>query len=216
MTERLDRERLDEHGYAWAPRRLTATDWYGLGPTAPIRDVLATASWLREIALGPTLRDIASEALGAPAFAVRANLFAKTEGSNWSVPWHRDCAVCVRERHATPGFTAWTIKGGLHHANAPFEVLSNMVGLRLHLDACDADTGALEVVAGSHREIATDKAEVPPTKLNAEAGEVLVMRPLLLHRSRSQRTPRSRRVLHVEFAAQQLPEPLSWHYVDVA
>jgi hypothetical protein len=37
------------------------------------------------------------------------------------------------------------------------------------------------------------------------------MRPLLLHASSSCATPKSRRVIHLEFVAAELPHGLDWH-----
>jgi hypothetical protein len=37
------------------------------------------------------------------------------------------------------------------------------------------------------------------------------MRPLLLHASSSAAEPASRRVIHVEFAADELPHGMQWH-----
>ncbi|CAN0520653.1 unnamed protein product, partial [Laminaria digitata] len=63
-----------------------------------VRDVLSKPSWVRELARSHLLIDLATEALGGPAFPVRGNLFAKAAGGNWSVPWHQDLVVCVQDR----------------------------------------------------------------------------------------------------------------------
>lgn len=44
----------------------------------------------------------------------------------------------------------------------------------------------------------------------ASAGDLLLMRPLLFHSSRQAIHPHRRRVLHLEYAAVELPEPLRW------
>jgi len=41
-------------------------------------------------------------------------------------------------------------------------------------------------------------------------GGALLMRPLLLHSSSAARTPRHRRVVHLEFAGEALPGGLKW------
>lgn len=207
---------LNAYGFAWA-QWVAPMQGVPNGPTAPRRDVLRVDSWLRDFALSQELAAIASRALGGPAFAVRANLFAKSAGSNWSVPWHQDRVVCVAQRADVAGFTGWSIKAGLHHANAPAHVLRDMVGLRVHLDPCPEAAGALEVLPRSHLEVHGDAATRAIAGkaghvLEADRGMVLVMRPLLLHRSRSFQSPSNRRVLHVEFARQPLPMPLRWNY----
>ena len=42
------------------------------------------------------------------------------------------------------------------------------------------------------------------------AGDVLLMRPLLLHASGRSQGTRQRRVLHIEYAGFELPEELRW------
>ena len=43
------------------------------------------------------------------------------------------------------------------------------------------------------------------------AGGVVVMRPLLLHASASGTAPGHRRVIHLEYAAEALPDGLEWY-----
>jgi len=57
------------------------------------------------------------------------------------------------------------------------------------------------LLAGSHA----------PAVCTAQAGDVLAMRPCLLHASGRAVRPLRRRVLHVEYAARELPAPLQWH-----
>ena len=211
----MDRNAFDTLGYCSAGR--IDARWPEMGPEAPVRDVLAGSGWAYGLAQNETLRDIASLALGKQAHAVRANLFAKSSGANWHVPWHQDRVVCVRRQKDAAGFSAWSTKAGLAHANAPFEVLQRMVAIRLHLDPCPALAGPLEVVPGTHLGILS-RSEIAVstggdiTQVVAERGEALVMRPLLLHRSRGMQSPATRRVLHVEFACDSLPPPLQWQY----
>jgi hypothetical protein len=46
----------------------------------------------------------------------------------------------------------------------------------------------------------------------AERGAILAFRPLILHASSAATAPAHRRVIHIEFAAAELPEPLEWQY----
>lgn len=211
---------LNRRGFAWADRRLAPAGWPGpeSGPTSPIRDVLQpdTPEWLRSLARSADLRAVASHALGRPAFAVRGNLFVKGPDANWAVPWHQDRTVCVRRPAEVEGFSGWSKKAGLHHANAPRSVLKEMVALRLYLDDSPAEGGPLEVVPGTHETLLAEQdvqgATAGAMVLAARAGAVLIMRPLLLHRSRSQASARQRRVLHIEYAAESLPGDLEWYY----
>jgi ectoine hydroxylase-related dioxygenase (phytanoyl-CoA dioxygenase family) len=93
-----------------------------------------------------------------------------------------------------------------------------MLTLRLHLDACDERNGPLRVLSGSHRDGKLNASQIAEWRENTQAIEVhappggaLLMRPLLLHASSpSQEPTRSRRVLHVEWAGEELPEGLEW------
>jgi hypothetical protein len=51
---------------------------------------------------------------------------------------------------------------------------------------------------------------------SANAGDVLVMRPLLLHRSSASSLPTRRRVLHFDYAIGDLADGLKWHMRDYA
>ena len=45
----------------------------------------------------------------------------------------------------------------------------------------------------------------------AQRGDLLLMRPLMLHASSLAAIPGHRRVLHLEFCATELPYDLEWH-----
>jgi len=45
-------------------------------------------------------------------------------------------------------------------------------------------------------------------------GGALLMRPLLLHASSPSQRPAHRRVIHLDFACEQLPNPLKWLLLD--
>jgi ectoine hydroxylase-related dioxygenase (phytanoyl-CoA dioxygenase family) len=93
-----------------------------------------------------------------------------------------------------------------------------MLAVRLHLDHCDGGNGPLKVIPGSHRQARLSerqtelwKSSGKPVMCTVPSGGALVMRPLLLHSSSKATTPGQRRVLHLEFAAVDLPVPLEWH-----
>ena len=163
------------------------------------------------------LKRIADGILIANSIPVRALLFDKIEGANWSVPWHQDVVIAVATRVDTPGFCGWSIKDGIPHVVAPAEVLEKMVTLRVHLDDCTGDNGPLRVLPGSHRDGILDdraincwRAKVPEVVCAAPRGSVVAMRPLLLHASSSAQSAAHRRILHVEFASEPLPGGLHW------
>ena len=73
---------------------------------------------------------VAATVLGAGARPVRTILFNKTPDNNWSLAWHQDRTICVRERHEVSGFGPWTVKSGMNHVAPPFDLLAKMVTIR--------------------------------------------------------------------------------------
>lgn len=166
------------------------------------------------------VRDLVEAVLSTEAFPVKATLFDKRPGANWHVGWHQDVTIAVRERVNVPGFNAWSVKAGVAHVQPPAEVLERMLAVRIHLDACGPENGALRVLPGSHRngrlnseQIQEWLARTQADVCSGPAGSVLLMRPLLLHASSEAVTPDHRRVLHVEFAADPLPGWLEWNRI---
>jgi ectoine hydroxylase-related dioxygenase (phytanoyl-CoA dioxygenase family) len=160
---------------------------------------------------------VAREILGESAKPVRGILFDKTPAANWLVPWHQDLSIAVKERVDMPGFGPWSEKAGVVHVQPPVDVLHQMVTIRLHLDDCTIDNGPLRVVPGTHHraltpaEIAQRSETGPQITCTAPAGGAVVMRPLILHASSPAKSPAHRRVVHIEYAACDLPGGLEWH-----
>jgi Phytanoyl-CoA dioxygenase (PhyH) len=181
------------------------------------RNLLATVPAIAELANGTAIRELVEQILGKNAFPVRGILFDKVPGANWHVGWHQDQIIPVAERREVPGFTAWSVKHGVPHVRPPAAILARMLTLRVHLDDCTAENGALRVIPNSHTHGLLDENEIQcyvskakPFVCGACRGTVLAMRPLLLHASSPATTPTHRRVLHLEFAADPLPGGLEW------
>jgi Phytanoyl-CoA dioxygenase (PhyH) len=134
------------------------------------------------------LIELAGRLLGAPARLSRMQVFNKSGAANWFVPWHQDRAEDGQDR--------------------PVAALERTVALRIHLDDCDENCGPLEVVPGSHVHgrleagaISDHVAAASPLLCLAVRGDILAMRPLLIHRSQRAKVPAARRVIHVEFSS---------------
>ena len=180
------------------------------------RNLLEVAK-VRALASGPRLGRIVQAILGKDAFAVRALFFDKTPQANWQLGWHQDRAIAVRERHEVPGYGGWSVKSGVPHVLPPAEILAGMLTVRLHLDPCDASHGALQVLPGSHRQgflpeesLRAARSSPDTVWCEVEAGDAVIMRPLLAHASGRCEKPAHRRVVHVEYASSPLPSPLEW------
>lgn len=159
----------------------------------------------------------AASVLGPACRAVRAILFDKTPETNWALGWHQDRTIAVRERVAVGGFGPWSVKRDMLHVEPPFDLLSGMVTLRVHLDAVPARNAPLLVAPGSHklgRIAAGDVQEVVrrcgTVACLAEPGDIWIYATPILHASDAAVAPSHRRVLQVDFAAEQLPGGLDW------
>jgi ectoine hydroxylase-related dioxygenase (phytanoyl-CoA dioxygenase family) len=182
-----------------------------------VRNLLRTNALVLEFAKSPCIVELLSEAARNEVFPVRAIFFDKNPDANWLVPWHQDLAIAVAEKIETPEFNGWSVKDGTLHVHPPQKILANMITLRLHFDDCSAGNGALKVIAGSHL-----LGKIPQTEISRQTtlhqqtvcavpkGGALLMRPLLLHASSPSESPRHRRVLHIEYATQKLPNGLEW------
>ncbi len=174
---------------------------------------------VKTLARSAQIRALIEPILGPHCFAVRGIYFDKTASANWKVPYHQDLSIAVGERHETVGFAPWSVKSGVIHAQPPPDILENMVTLRLHLDACDATNGALRVLSQTHElgklsaaQIARERASGEEIVCVVPRGGALLMRPLLLHASSPAHNPTHRRVIHLEWAARDLPEGLNWQH----
>ena len=187
------------------------------GSVFAMRNVLEAVPLAAGLARDPRLHSLAASVLGPECFAVRGLLFDKTPQANWKVNWHQDITIAVRERREVSGFGSWSVKDSVSHVQPPAALLERMVALRLHLDDCTKTNGPLRVLPGSHREgrfgaegIAERCAAGNFVTATAAKGSVILMRPLLLHSSSPAQTPGHRRVLHIEYACDELPAGLQW------
>ena len=153
----------------------------------------------------------------AHARPVRVLAFDKTPASNWNLGWHQDRVIAVKNKVDVTGFENWTVKSGITHVQPPAEIMSKLFTLRLHLDDCDADNGALKVIPGSHKLGKLLDAQVQNLAeqsewsfCEAKTGEVLAMKTLAIHSSSPSRKPSHRRVLHVDYCESHLPDGLQW------
>jgi ectoine hydroxylase-related dioxygenase (phytanoyl-CoA dioxygenase family) len=181
------------------------------------RNLLRDSGTIAALASSVSLKALADAALGADAFPVRGLYFDKLPDANWNVPWHQDTAIALAERVETPGFIGWSVKDGVTHVHPPTGILEQMVALRIHLDDCGPENGPLRVLPGSHRDGKLDDAALDYWRQTtaevsccAASGDVLLMKPLLLHASSPAKSPSRRRVIHLEYACETLPNGLKW------
>lgn len=188
------------------------------GKLGGLRNLLRVSQAVATLSRSVNLKSLLTNRMNKEVFPVRAIFFDKTASANWRVAWHQDVTIAVRKRIETPGFEAWSVKDGVAHVQPPCEILDGLATLRLHLDDCGRENGALKIVRASHlngrltpvqaREL-VQKNEVVTCEVSK--GGVLLMRPLLLHSSSPSKNPSHRRILHIEYGSHELPNGLQWH-----
>jgi ectoine hydroxylase-related dioxygenase (phytanoyl-CoA dioxygenase family) len=183
-----------------------------------IRNLLNVVPAVRELAQSPEVATLVERMARKRARVVRGIFFDKTPEANWKVAWHQDLTISVRQKKELPGFRCWSQKAGITHVQPPAFVLEEVLALRFHLDDTEEESGVLRVIPGSHKhgrlsavEIERIKRETRAVKCSVKKGDVLAMRPLLLHSSSSAKATSHRRVIHLEFSSMELPGGLEWY-----
>ncbi|MEM9930425.1 MAG: phytanoyl-CoA dioxygenase family protein [Bacteroidota bacterium] len=165
-----------------------------------------------------TLQEVLRTYFDRP-ICVRSIYFDKPPRANWVVGWHQDLTMNLR---SVPSGGGWQNIRRLKDrvvAQAPTDLLTKMVTLRLHLDDTDEGNGALRVVPKVHQQgiIRTDTREMEQANERAvlcqvPSGGALLMKPLTPHASRRTREgTRPRRVIHLEFLDRSLLNGIDLH-----
>lgn len=188
------------------------------GATYGVRNLLNLVPEIRALAESEKVKNLIESILEMGAKPVRAIYFNKTPEANWRVPWHQDLTIAVKEKRESEGFSAWTIKADIQHVQPPIEILEKMLALRIYLDDADESNGALKVVPKSHNRGRLSGAEIQEIRkankteqCRIKRGEAFLMRPMLVHASSAGTKPKHRRVIHVEYSGENLPNGLEWY-----
>lgn len=176
---------------------------------------LLAQEWCANLANQLLAADALSGLLPAGHVAVQCTFFEKSETVNWLVPVHQDLSIPVRERIDASNLRGWSLKEDGWYVQPPVSVLEQLVAVRLHLDECGPYDGPLYVVPGSHKQgqispQAAAEMRGGESACLANAGDALVMRPLLLHRSSKSTGASRRRVLHFLYGPASMPQGIQW------
>lgn len=187
------------------------------GKLPGLRNLFTHCPGVKEFAHSNKLLAIANEVLGSKSHPINATLFDKTADANWFVTWHQDRTIVVKEKIETAGYSPWSIKDNMNNVQPPPAILEKMVALRIHLDDCPEENGAIKFVPGSHSHGFIDPENINSFREGKEVvtcpakrGDVILMRPLILHASSQVAAPKNRRVLHIEYSNAKLPGELRW------
>ena len=180
---------------------------------ACIRNALAQSETIRSLAASESI----TRHLPPAHLPVRCILFDKTPESNWPVAWHQDLTIAVQNKADIVGYSNWSMKDGVRHVQPTAELLDSMVTIRIHLDDTPKENGALKVIPGSHLHGRVESDQISDYLIGekicpCEAGDAILMKPLILHASDRSQEPGHRRVIHIEYADRSLLNPaLRWH-----
>jgi hypothetical protein len=143
--------------------------------------------WCVELADDLRRHPIINGLLPRDAVAVQCTLFDKSPEKNWLVSLHQDFSIPVKGRVDSAGCSGWSEKEGQVYVQPPVSVLEQLVAVRVHVDPCPPESGALRVVPGSHASGRLDTAradelrkEHGETVVPVSRGGALVMRPMIL------------------------------------
>ncbi len=217
----LNRE-LTDNGYAVVPTLIDIDEIDRIGRF--VMDTLAATAGTRRLIELPWCRDLADwlirssrmiHSLPVDPLAIQCNLFTKSPEKNWLVSLHQDLSVPVAERVDSVLYSGWSEKEGQLFVQLPVSFLERVLAIRVHLDDCDEQNGALRVVPGSHMmgrldssatlRVRSDRGEV---QVSVPRGGAMLMRPLLLHASSKILANNPRRVLHFVIAPAIPPDGL--------
>jgi ectoine hydroxylase-related dioxygenase (phytanoyl-CoA dioxygenase family) len=180
---------------------------------------LLTNSWCQDLARRVRQHAAVAALLPPDSVVVQCTVFDKSPEKNWLVALHQDRSIPVRRRVESPSLTGWSEKEGDIFVQPPREVLESVTTVRIHVDPCPVESGALRVVPGSHRSglLAPLEAERLRDGFGEEAvpsprGGALILKPLLLHASSKAKVALQRRVLHFVFGPRLLPFGLEWQH----
>ncbi len=186
-------------------------------PKYGIRNANKKVKSIDALAHSIEFKNLASKILGEAPQIVRVIYFDKTAEKNWLVPWHQDRTIALNKKADIEGWGRWSIKDGINHVQPSIDVLEQMVTFRVHLDDADENNGCLKVIRGSHklgllssetiREL-TQSREIDNCVV--QAGDMVIMRPHILHASSKSTHPKHRRIVHIEYSSYHLADGLEW------
>ncbi len=200
-------EQLDRHDALLYDRKVAAD--FNLMKSIP---------FINNLVHSKQLTSLVEQVLGDRSFPINAFVLDKTKDSNWGLDWHQDLKIAVKSKIETVNFSHWTMESGIPHAIAPKEVLEKKLAVRIHLDPCFADNGAILIASKSHKNgIIQTKTALEKIISNeiicceVEKGGIMFMTPLLLHKSPYSTSDQKRRILQIDYVGTNLHNGLEWY-----
>jgi ectoine hydroxylase-related dioxygenase (phytanoyl-CoA dioxygenase family) len=181
-----------------------------------IRQFLIEVPETLEFILNENLKEIIKTNFGTDYFITKSIYFDKPELSNWFVAYHQDLTISVNTKIELDNFENWTTKQNQFAVQPPKNILEKNFTIRIHLDKTTKENGALKVVNKSHLKgiCRIENIDIHPDTesfCEVENGGIMIMKPLLFHASNKTTNNERRRVIHIEFSNQELPNGLEWN-----
>lgn len=216
MSSGLD---LEQHGFALLSQVLSQAECQTLSSQLPLYESVSGGSramlrlaWCRDLARRLCRHPLITSLIPSHLSVVQCTYFEKSAERNWAVAMHQDLSLPVLDRIEVPALKTWSFKEGNWFVQAPTSVLQQTIALRVHLEDCSLSDGALKVLPGTHGAGRLSQTDIERYRKNisehaceARRGDVLLMRPLLLHASPKAIGSGRRRVLHFVLAPNGLP-----------
>jgi len=149
--------------------------------------------------------------------SIKSIYFDKPPNANWIVNWHQDLTINLKGKKDIQDYKNWRSNSERTIVQPNVELLENILTVRIHLDDCTKENGALRVIEKSHEQGVIEIKDWVKTKVGEERicelkkGGILLMKPLILHSSKRTENEKNRRVIHIEFCEMDLPEGLEWN-----
>jgi len=177
-----------------------------------LRGFLRSNKDIAKLVLNDKLKDLI-ELINKGAQIIKSIYFDKPPNVNW----HQDLTINVNGKIKNEGYGYWRLHKRRTIVRPPVEFLENIFTIRIHLDKCTKENGALRVIKSSHKngvyEVKKGVESLKEKEVICEVGlgGILIMKPLILHASRRTENEKNRRVIHIEITNSQLPVGLEWN-----
>jgi len=200
-------DNLKAQGWMRLPLRFAENELAQLSKLGPHvgRGVRLTDMEAVSDALPAIFKDYLTE-LGFRPSPNRAIGFVKSNADNWSLPWHQDRVIAMEAKVDNPNYINWNRKSGVWHCEPAEDILKQMAFAYIAFDDIQRGEGGLELAAGTHHSGKVPQADIA-TKIRAsdivtpdmQAGDVILVSALTLHRSILWSGTGQRRALRLDF-----------------